>query len=105
MVPIVGSWIGGSTSQLVLKEVVDCSEELFVAILVIPMLFNFLYRSNTKALPAKSVNIAWYGNFLSKVLDQRGFVILLAAILLVVMLVVVEALLWIAVLFILPGLY
>ncbi len=35
LVPIVGSWIGGSTSQLVLKEVVDCSEELFVAILVL----------------------------------------------------------------------
>jgi uncharacterized membrane protein len=34
-VPIVGSWIGGSTSQLVLKEVVDCSEELFVSILVL----------------------------------------------------------------------
>jgi len=35
LVPIVGSWIGGSTSQLVLKEVVDCSEELFVSILVL----------------------------------------------------------------------
>ena len=35
LVPIVGSWIGGSTSQLVLKEVVNCSEELFVAILVL----------------------------------------------------------------------
>ena len=35
LVPIVGSWIGGSTSQLVLKEVVDCSEELFVSVLVL----------------------------------------------------------------------
>ena len=35
LVPIVGSWIGGSTSQLVLKEVVDCSEELFVSLLVL----------------------------------------------------------------------
>ena len=35
LVPIVGSWIGRSTSQLVLKEVVDCSEELFVSVLVL----------------------------------------------------------------------
>jgi len=35
LVPIVGSWIGGSTSQLVLKEVVACSEELFVSVLVL----------------------------------------------------------------------
>ena len=32
--PIVGSWIGGSTSQLVLKELVNCPEEIFLAILV-----------------------------------------------------------------------
>ncbi|MEN8122172.1 MAG: efflux RND transporter permease subunit [Bacteroidota bacterium] len=57
---------------------------LFVAILVIPMLFNFLYRSKTKAIPVKSVNIEWYGNFLSKILDRQGLVILLAAILLAV---------------------
>ena len=35
LVPIVGSWIGGSTSQLVLKEVVECPEGLFLAILVV----------------------------------------------------------------------
>ena len=35
LVPIVGSWIGGSTSQLVLKEIVNCSEELFMIILVV----------------------------------------------------------------------
>lgn len=33
--PIVGSWIGGSTSQLVLKELVDCSEALFLTVLVL----------------------------------------------------------------------
>tara|TARA_B100000902_G_scaffold10966_2_gene13401 strand:- start:7128 stop:8261 length:1134 start_codon:yes stop_codon:yes gene_type:complete len=32
---IVGSWIGGSTSQLVLKEVVQCPEELFASVLVL----------------------------------------------------------------------
>lgn len=35
LVPIVGSWIGGSASQLVLKEIVDCPESLFLAILVL----------------------------------------------------------------------
>ena len=35
LVPIVGSWIGGSTSQLVLKEIINCPEPLFLAILVL----------------------------------------------------------------------
>ncbi|HNO32122.1 MAG TPA: DUF819 family protein [Anaerolineales bacterium] len=35
LVPIVGSWIGGSTSQLVLKEVVGCPEGLFLSVLVL----------------------------------------------------------------------
>lgn len=33
--PIVGSWIGGSTSQVVLKEVVACPENLFISVLVL----------------------------------------------------------------------
>jgi len=33
--PIVGSWIGGSTSQLVLKELVACPEHIFLTILVL----------------------------------------------------------------------
>lgn len=33
--PIVGSWIGGSTSQLVLKEIVNCPENIFLTILVL----------------------------------------------------------------------
>lgn len=32
--PIIGSWIGGSTSQLVLKEAVECPEEIFLTVLV-----------------------------------------------------------------------
>ena len=32
--PIVGSWIGGSTSQLVLKELIDCPENIFLTVLV-----------------------------------------------------------------------
>jgi len=35
LVPIVGSWIGGSTSQLVLREMVDCPNELFLGVIVI----------------------------------------------------------------------
>jgi uncharacterized membrane protein len=31
---MVGSWIGGSTSQLILKEVVECPEYIFLTILV-----------------------------------------------------------------------
>ena len=34
-VPIVGSWVGGSTSQLVLKELVQCPESLFLSIIVL----------------------------------------------------------------------
>ncbi len=32
--PIVGGWIGGSTSQLVLKELVKCPENIFLSVLV-----------------------------------------------------------------------
>jgi len=35
LVPIVGSWIGGSTSQLVLKELVGTPEPLFLSVLVL----------------------------------------------------------------------
>jgi uncharacterized membrane protein len=35
LVPIVGSWIGGSTSQLVLKEIVGCPETLFLSVVVL----------------------------------------------------------------------
>lgn len=34
LVTIVGSWIGGSTSQLILKELSGCSESIFLVILV-----------------------------------------------------------------------
>ncbi len=33
--PVVGGWIGGSTSQLVLKELVACPEHIFLTILVL----------------------------------------------------------------------
>ena len=55
MITMVGSWIGGSTSQLVLKELSDCSEELFITILVMDnvlvnlwtiLMFQFIKRSD-----------------------------------------------------------
>lgn len=55
LVPIVGSWIGGSTSQLVLKEVVDCPDQLFITMLVMDnvlvniwtlLMFQFIKKSD-----------------------------------------------------------
>ena len=56
LVPIVGGWIGGSTSQLVLKELVATPEGLFLSILVLDnilvniwtvLMFQFINKSNT----------------------------------------------------------
>lgn len=55
LVPIVGGWIGGSTSQLVLKELAKTPEALFLSILVLDnilvniwtiLMFQFIKRSN-----------------------------------------------------------
>jgi len=35
LIPMAGSWIGGSTSQLVLKELARCPESLFLSVLVL----------------------------------------------------------------------
>ena len=52
--PVVGSWIGGSTSQLVLRELVACSEAVFLTILVLDnILVNiwtiFMFQSIKKS--------------------------------------------------------
>lgn len=52
---------------------------LFVAILVIPMLFHRVYK-NSKTPQYKSVRILWYGRLLGKILDHRKLVIFLALI-------------------------
>ncbi|MDF0707029.1 DUF819 family protein [Flagellimonas okinawensis] len=53
--PIVGSWIGGSTSQLVLKELVNCPENIFLSVLIMDnilvniwtiLMFQTIKRSN-----------------------------------------------------------
>ena len=55
LVPIVGGWIGGSTSQLVLKELINTNESLFLSILVLDnilvniwtiLMFQFIKRSD-----------------------------------------------------------
>jgi uncharacterized membrane protein len=59
--PIVGGWIGGSTSQLVLKELAGTPESLFLSILVLDnilvniwtiLMFQFIKQS-------KRINKAW----------------------------------------------
>ena len=57
---------------------------LFVAILMIPMLFNFAYGKKSKQKNIKSVRIRWYGGLLSKILNFRYLVILFAIIILTV---------------------
>lgn len=52
---------------------------LFVAILVIPMLFNFAYGKKKTTSGIKSIKIGWYGNLLGKLLNLRYAVILVAA--------------------------
>lgn len=55
LAPIVGGWIGGSTSQLVLKELAETPESLFLSILVLDnilvniwtiLMFQFIKQSN-----------------------------------------------------------
>ncbi len=55
LVPIVGEWIGGSTSQLVLKELAQTPESMFLSILVLDnilvniwtiLMFQFIKKSN-----------------------------------------------------------
>ena len=55
LVPIVGGWIGGSTSQLVLKELVETPEGMFLSVLVLDnilvniwtiLMFQLIQRSD-----------------------------------------------------------
>ncbi len=48
---------------------------LFVAIIMIPMLFNYAYKGKAKNIKFKSVKIGWYGAFLTKILNKRSLVI------------------------------
>lgn len=55
---------------------------LFVAILVIPMLFNYAYKNKKSTKIMRSVRIGWYGNALSGILKHR-YIILVGTILFV----------------------
>ncbi len=56
LVPIVGGWIGGSTSQLILKELAQTPESLFLSVLVLDnilvniwtiLMFQFIKKGET----------------------------------------------------------
>jgi HAE1 family hydrophobic/amphiphilic exporter-1 len=49
---------------------------LFIAILVIPMLFHWIYANRPKVTSTNSLRFAWYGGFLSRMLDHRKLVVL-----------------------------
>lgn len=57
---------------------------LFVAILMIPMLFNYAYKGKAKDTKFKSVKIAWYGTLLAKILNKRSLVIGAGCVLIVI---------------------
>mgnify|MGYP006075041415 FL=1 len=94
--PIVGSWIGGSTSQLVLKELVECPENIFLTVLVIDnvlvniwtiLMFQGIKKTDSLNRFFKISNIAIPEN----IEEQKGekihpvfiFLVLLSSILLV----------------------
>ncbi|BAX80335.1 efflux RND transporter permease subunit [Labilibaculum antarcticum] len=56
---------------------------LFVAILMIPMLFHYAYKGKGKNIKFKSVKIGWYGSLLGNLLNKRSLVIGAAGILIV----------------------
>lgn len=79
--PIVGSWIGGSTSQLVLKELVECPENIFLTILVLDnilvnvwtiLMFQGIKKSNFLNKKLKITNLSMPEN----IEKQRGKVLL-----------------------------
>lgn len=55
---------------------------LFVAILVIPMLFNYAYKNRKTEKIIRSVQIGWYGKLLSSILNKR-WIFIIAGLLLV----------------------
>lgn len=57
---------------------------LFVAILVIPMLFNSMYKNTKTKTTEVSVRITWYGRLLSKILNHKAIILTLTIILLAV---------------------
>lgn len=69
LVPIVGGWIGGSTSQLVLKELVECPEALFLAVLVLDNILVNLWTILMFQLIKRSDQLNRYFGITEKVPD------------------------------------
>lgn len=57
---------------------------LFVAILVIPMLFNFFYHKTPVVQESRAVKVTRYGKLLSGLLDRKGTILALAGVLIAV---------------------
>jgi HAE1 family hydrophobic/amphiphilic exporter-1 len=56
---------------------------LFVAIIVIPMLFFRMYAKKPKVTATKALRFSWYSSFLNRMLDHRKIVIAIACVVLV----------------------
>lgn len=91
--PIVGSWIGGSTSQLVLKELVECPENIFLSVLVMDnilvniwtiLMFQTIKKSNFLNKKFKITNLLMPEDIREekgkKIKPILGFTILLATV-------------------------
>ncbi|MDX9847862.1 MAG: efflux RND transporter permease subunit [Tenuifilaceae bacterium] len=57
---------------------------LFVAILVIPMLFNAMYKNAKTTAKVESIRITWYGRLLSKILSHKALVLSLTIVLMAI---------------------
>ncbi len=56
---------------------------LIVAILIIPMLFNTMYTKRSTVTATKSLRFSWYTSFLSRLIDNRGRVVIIAVAILI----------------------
>lgn len=61
---------------------------LIIAILIIPMLFHRMYIKRENVTATKALRFAWYGAFLSHILDKRKVVMLLALVIIVATLLI-----------------
>ena len=118
LVPIVGSWIGGSTSQLVLKELVECPEGLFLTILVLDNILVNIWTILMFQLIKKSDQLNTYFGISDTVpdfvKDEQDFdtfsvqsvlkVFLISAVLIIGFSFLVESFLWKIIIFSVIGL-
>ncbi|MCC8087851.1 MAG: efflux RND transporter permease subunit [Rikenellaceae bacterium] len=81
--PIV--YLHGATGEMFKDQAWTVSfsllSSLFVAILVIPMLYNYFFGKKRELKPVKAIEIKGYGSFLRKIIKARWLVIALSLIL------------------------